>query len=287
MAQTSQAPHSPTDASRRPRGILKNSNSYQHISPEAEVRTSPIVEPPAAAHHEPPAPISSTERPGMPNRERSEKEITQMNTELNAGGHRRNSSSNHGRGSMSRRQSGQSNIGAGGEQEEQGMRLKWDEANLYLNEGQMGGKMKIDEPKTPYAKHYDPMEDDDEIANINTDEIAVDELELERTRSGKKSREVDIPGLDLGEPEMDVDMARRESDGERKVMVGEGMDVDDRGHHGEAKEEDMSREDWEKHQKFEKLRKKHYEMKNIKSLLGHSEELDDDVEENGDNAAMR
>ena len=149
------------------------------------------------------------------------------------------------------------------------MRLKWDEANLYLNEGQMGGKMKIDEPKTPYAKTYDPLEDEEEISNINTDDIAVDELdELERTRSGKKSKEVDIPGLDLGEPEMDVDMARRESDSERKVMVGEGMDIDDRGHHGEAKEEDMSREDWEKHQKFEKLRKKHYEMKNIKELLG-------------------
>ena len=205
----------------------------------------------------------------MPDRQRSEKEITQMNTEINAGGHRRNSS-NPGRASMSRRQSSQGTNGNGeGEQEEQGMRLKWDEANLYLNEGQMGGKMKIDEPKTPYAKTYDPLEDEEEISNINTDDIAVDELdELERTRSGKKSKEVDIPGLDLGEPEMDVDMARRESDSERKVMVGEGMDIDDRGHHGEAKEEDMSREDWQKHQKFEKLRKKHYEMKNIKELLG-------------------
>ena len=190
-----------------------------------------------------------------------------MNTEINAGGHRRNSS-NPGRGSMSRRQSSQSNGGNGDGQEEQNMRLKWDEANLYLNEGQMGGKMKIDEPKTPYAKHYDPMEDEEELSNINTDDIAVDELELERTRSGKKSREVDIPGLDIGEPEMDVDMTRRESDGERKVSVGEGMDLDDRGHHGEAKEADMSPEDWEKHQKFEKLRKKHYEMKNIKGLLG-------------------
>ncbi|KAI8137638.1 hypothetical protein BJV82DRAFT_336530 [Fennellomyces sp. T-0311] len=37
-------------------------------------------------------------------------------------------------------------------------RLKWDEANLEMNEGQKDATMKIDEPKTPYIR-YDPETD--------------------------------------------------------------------------------------------------------------------------------
>lgn len=202
----------------------------------------------------------------------SEKEITQMNTEMNAGnGHRRNSS--NARGSLSRRQSSNNTNGdatTNGEHDESGMRLKWDEANLYLNEGQMGGKMKIDEPKTPYAKQYDPMEDEDEIDNIHAQDLAVDELDMKpraRTASGSRARTTEIPGLDLGEPEMDP-LTRRESDGERKVHVNsEFMDADG-GRHGEENGEHMTHEEREKHKKFENMRKRHYEMKNIKSLLG-------------------
>lgn len=187
-----------------------------------------------------------------------------MNTELNAGnGHRRNSS--NPRGSISRRQSGQS---FAGEPDESGMRLKWDEANLYLNEGQMGGKMKITEPKTPYAKQYDPAEDEEEISTINAQELAVDELDMEKSKKPKKAKDADIPGLDIGEPEMEP-RARRESDGERRVMVeSDSMDVDG-GKHGEEKEEDMTSEELEKHKKFEEMRKRHYEMKNMKHLLGY------------------
>ena len=205
----------------------------------------------------------------MPGRELSEKEITQMNTELNAGaGHRRNSS--NPRGSISRRQSGTSNHDD--VHDEQGMRLKWDEANLYLNEGQMGGKMKIDEPKTPYAGRYDPTDEDEEVSTINPQELAVDELEMEKAKNTSKrtgSKDADIPGLDLGEPEMDP-QARRESDGERQVIIdSDDMDVDGVGHHGEEREEDMSVAERAKHRKFEEMRKKHYEMKNVKNLLGY------------------
>jgi protein phosphatase inhibitor 2 len=41
----------------------------------------------------------------------------------------------------------------------------------------------------------------------------------------------------------------------------------------------MSPEEREKHRKFEQLRKRHYEMKNVAQLLGHPEELDDDDDE--------
>lgn len=267
---------SPSSVPKRPKGILKNTGSFQATSPEAAV--SPTSEP---------QPGSSTnnhdghpERPSMPGREMSEKEITQMNTELNAGnGHRRNSS--NPRGSMSRRQSSQSSGSgavANGEHDESGMRLKWDEANLYLNEGQMGGKMKIDEPKTPFVRNYDAdaIEEDDEVENINAQDLAVDELDMNKSKprarqaSGARARESDIPGLDLGEPEMEP-LDRRESDGERRVHVDKKSE--DEGRHGEQ-EESMNPEEREKHKKFEEARKKHYEMHNIKNLLGHPEQLD-------------
>lgn len=194
----------------------------------------------------------------------SEKEIVQMNTEINAGeaAHRRTSS--NARSSMSRRQSSNSNSNSGSH-DEANPRLKWDEANLYVNESQMGGRMKIDEPKTPYAKHYDPSEDDAEISAINAQELNVDELDMKPKPSSSK-RESDIPGLDLGEPEMKP-AERGDTEHDRKVELNQdSMDVDG-GHHGEG-ESDMSREELEKHKHFEEMRKKHYEMKNIKDLLG-------------------
>jgi protein phosphatase inhibitor 2 len=204
----------------------------------------------------------------MPNRELSEKQITQMNTEANAGGHRRTSSNQ--RNSIGRRLSSQPDTNGDSTQHVDGeQRLKWDEANLYLNEGQMGGKMKIDEPKTPFAKNYDPTEDEEEIETINAEDLAVDELEMKpraRKSSGSRARENDIPDIDLGEPELVPNKIRRESDGERRVHVDEEMEDD--GGHGEQDTANMTHEEREKHQKFEEMRKKHYEMKNIKSLLG-------------------
>jgi protein phosphatase inhibitor 2 len=43
----------------------------------------------------------------------------------------------------------------------------------------------------------------------------------------------------------------------------------------------LSAEEREKHRKFEEMRKKHYEMKNVANLLGHPENLDD-VDEDED-----
>jgi len=207
-------------------------------------------------------------RPSLPDRGLSEKELTLMNTEMNAGSaHRRNSS--NPRQSMSRRQSGQSSADGAQENDEQGQRLKWDEANLYLNEGQMGGRMKIDEPKTPFVHQHDRPVDDEEVSMLNAQDLAVDELEMDKSKQPpKRPRDSDIPGLDLGEPEMDP-QARRQSDGENKVMLhSDEMDIDSASGHGERKEEDMSREEREKHQRFEQMRRRHYEMRNVKDLLG-------------------
>lgn len=242
-------------------GILKNSSSY-HTSPNSR------VSPERRSFSNNSDDTADQARPGMPPRELSEKEITQMNTEANAGAHRR-SSSNPQRNSLGRRLSSPAHNGDHPQDGEQ-QRLKWDEANLYLNEGQMGGKMKIDEPKTPFAGRYDPGEDEDEIESINAQELAVDELDMKpraRKASGSRAKEGDIPDIDLGEPEMEP-IARRESDTERRVHVDPDEMDHDGGSHGEHNEADMTSEEREKHHKFEEMRKKHYEMKNIKSLLG-------------------
>lgn len=161
------------------------------------------------------------------------------------------------------------------------MRLKWDEANLYLTEQEKSSTMKIDEPKTPYAKHYDPTEDDDEVHAIDTDEIMVDELEMEKARMGRspgksaKAREEEIPGLSLGEPEEAVPDHEFDEHGKRREKA---VHVAGEEHVG------LSQEELEKHRKFEEMRKKHYEMKNVASLLGHPEELeamDEDEDMNG------
>jgi hypothetical protein len=124
--------------------------------------------------------------------------------------------------------------------------------------------MKIDEPKTPYAKQYNPAEDEEEIEAINASEVVVDELDQVR---GKKAppKDADIPDIDIGDAEMPPVEHARTPESERRVMVEPDQDE---GFHGEAPP-DLPAEEREKHAKFEQARKRHYEMKNVKNLLGY------------------
>ena len=138
--------------------------------------------------------------------------------------------------------------------------------------------MKINEPKTPYAKHYDPSDDVDEPHTLDADDLVVDELDQAHGARKSRTRESDIPGLELGEPEEMIpetglgagldghgSISRSGSaKGEKQVVVDSAVDME--GGHGEM--EGWSREEKEKHRKFEEMRKKHYEMKDVKDLLG-------------------
>jgi len=232
-------------------GILKN--SFQKSPPESPTRVE---------HHD-------------GNHDVTDKELTIQNTQINAG-HRRSSSAAGSRpGVSSRRQSSRTPSQQGDNDLETSQRLKWDEANLYLTEQERTSTMKIDEPKTPYAKHYDPAEDpSDEDEAMADDGLA--------SASNHKARgEEDIPGLSLGEPEEEVPegefaAAKRPPNrprGRSKVHVdeaiGDGHDTD-----GDEYLAGMSAEEREKHRRFEQMRKKHYEMKSVAKLLGHPEELD-------------
>ncbi|OAA55506.1 glc8-like protein [Niveomyces insectorum RCEF 264] len=191
----------------------------------------------------------------------TDKERTLLNTQVNAG-HRRSSSA--ARLAGSRRLSSRTSSHHEDEDVESSQRLKWDEANLYLTEQERTATMKIDEPKTPYVKHYDPADDPS------------DEEEEGKTEDDG------IPGLSLGEPEEAVpqdEFERRPS----RVSVDDSAVV-----HSGVDTAGMSAEEREKHHRFELLRKKHYEMKNVAKFLGHPENLDrladeDDNEDGNDN----
>lgn len=256
-------------------GILKR--SYQH---------SPPTSPPASA-----APVvPSTEVPD--DQPLTDKERTILNTQVNAG-HRRSSSAarlgsrrlssrtpSH-QGDSSSHETADLDPAAAAEQ-----RLKWDEVNLYLTEQERTATMKIDEPKTPYAKHYDPAEDpsDDEGDGAGG----------ETNGYFPADREGSIPGLSLGEPEEDVPEGEfapprarttkvHVDDSEHGSVHGGGGSV----HDGDDPMAGMNAEEREKHLRFEALRKKHYEMRNVARFLGHSEEIedmadaDDDEDEEG------
>ncbi|KAK1253264.1 hypothetical protein MKX07_001341 [Trichoderma sp. CBMAI-0711] len=247
--------HSPPGPdAKRPRGILKN-----------------------PSYNTPPSPLQLRERSS------SSKEVTLANTQLNAG-HRRSSS-----GAGSRRHSSTSVT----DPSEPGQRLKWDEANLYLTEQERTSTMKITEPKTPYAKHYDPAEDpsDDDDEDVDGGEGAggVDGAAAAR-KAHRRGAEDDIPGLSLGEPEEEIPerpAPASRSSSEKTVHVDKGSVTPS------AEEEivGLSAEEREKHRKFEEMRKKHYEMKSVAHILGHPEAIPDDEdeddegedEENGEN----
>ncbi|KAF8536418.1 hypothetical protein BDD12DRAFT_851215 [Trichophaea hybrida] len=284
MAHSPPPLHGP-DA-KRPKGILKNSNSYHRSPPNKPVT---VVDPheattitnnnitATASENTPPAAVAagaSSSREGTPDQHLAERDIVLQNTLKNAG--RRRSSSNMSRGGPgSRRHSHHESDDNG----EASLRLKWDEANLYLTEQERTPKMKIDEPKTPFARGYDPHDDEAELHMIDTDEILVDELETRLKR--RVTPDMNIPDLDIGEPEEitpPARLTRKESHSPKQVVVQE--DIID-GHQHVPGDEPETPEEEEKHKKFEELRKKHYEMKNVANLLGHPEYLEEE-DDDGD-----
>jgi len=237
-------------------GILKNS---YHQSPP-----NPAAPPPTEMLSQSLSP--DTSNPSNITGVSTDQDATLANTLQNAG-HRRNSS--NPRGNVSRRQSSNPAL----DDDPNNPRLKWDEVNLYLTEQEKSSTMKIDEPKTPYAKRYEPEEDEEEMRTLDAADLKVDELD--QVSGGRsRTREAEIPGLELGDaeeyPELqdDRDRVSRSSStsakGEKQVIV---EPTNDSGAHGENV--GLSAEEKEKHRIFEEMRKKHYEMKDVKGLLGY------------------
>lgn len=127
--------------------------------------------------------------------------------------------------------------------------------------------MKINEPKTPFAKHYDPAEDEEEIRRLEAEERAG----IQRTPSKSKAkflrtREEDIPDIELGEPEQS--RINRPLQSPKQVIVKDTEGYFDQP--GEdVEEEEVEEDEEEKHRKFMEMRKRHYEMKAVKDLLAY------------------
>lgn len=275
IGSTSPVPHSPPPANaKRPKGILKNS-----------YRGSPPVSPAAAVTATSPGNVAVA----SPEHEHSlsDKELVIENTKINAG-HRRSSSSTAGGrpGAGSRRPSSRTPSVAD-PNEETDPRIKWDEANLYLTEQERTSTMKITEPKTPYAKHYDPAEDpsDDEGisggATLDAKEGETASASASAAGAVKKTKkaqgEDDIPVMSLGDPEEDVPEVPAdevEMANKKRKHSGSRVHVVD-----EEEQAGLSPEEREKHRRFEEMRKKHYEMKEVTQFLGHPEELEEDLED--------
>lgn len=246
-------------------GILKNSHSYQLSSPNSQQPHSP-TDPSPSLEKDPITLNPSETRPPLPHQP-SEKEIVVQNTIANAGP-RRNSSNR----SVSRRQSHATNEM---DVDDASPRLRWDEANLYLNEQDRPATMKIDEPKTPYVKQSDLPDDaeDDELAAIDPKGVVVDELDKAKgqpgAHRGRGSAKVgaatgeggEIPDLDIGEPEDVAPPMSRSDSSEKRVIVDPNAVAED-GDRVRAEEEsrNASEETRKKHREFEERRKKHYEI---------------------------
>lgn len=194
-------------------------------------------------------------RPSLPPQTPSEIELTKANTLANAGV-RRNSS--NARSSASRRHS---HASMPAEDDANGQRLKWDEANIFLHEQDRGTTMKIDEPKTPFVREQDleGLDEDDVPHNaLDPNGLAVDELDKAKSgpSASNRGRAADIPDLDLGESEETGAAALRRSDSaEKRVVVDEEPGADPI-----HEPESLSAEARRKHAVFENKRKKHYEI---------------------------
>ncbi|KAL5355389.1 hypothetical protein BJX96DRAFT_141215 [Aspergillus floccosus] len=271
--------HAMTDTHKRPKGILKN--------PSSSSSSIPRVAPTNTTVNIPVTPSTGTTTDPV-----DTKELTLQNTLQNAG--RRRSSS----GAVSGRR--QSLASAHGQRaDENSPRLKWDEANLYLTEQEKTAKMKIDEPKTPYAPHYDPAEDEEEMrlaeeaeeSLIDAQGVVVDELDRS-TKAKKPMAEEEIPDLELGEPEEALaagvggasgerivrarSLSSDSGKGDRHVVVGTGVDGGLAAGGGDDADHLLTPEQARaKHEQFERRRRQHYEMRNIKELLAHPENLDE------------
>lgn len=249
-------------------GILKNSSSFIHQQQATSPEKVAISSPPLLADPS------------------ENKEITLQNTLQNAG--RRSSSTR--RTSAGRRLSGEV---FGDHQDDRSPHLKWDEANLYLTEQEKTAKMKIDEPKTPWAPSYDPGQDDKEEMEVEAEDrtldaqdLVVDELDLVNSARQKQAsgpvRDNEIPDFELGEPEEDLHaqqqqlgaggdrITRERSFSQNSNRSDKHVDVIvDENEEGVGHGEDLltTEEAKAKHRQFEERRKRHYEMRNIKDIL--------------------
>lgn len=188
------------------------------------------------------------------------------------------------------------------EQEQEQERLQWNQQNLEANEitKQQFQDIHVDEPKTPYQGAVDPhgeyyrVDDEDEVGLDGDEEMkesGADGMSTGQTTTatagvstgssgvGSGNDLDDLNDFSLGEPEISLDRQKElESGG-----GGGGVEVVMADEDSEAKEEETAEE---RHRRFEEMRRKHYDLrevfKNGKFHQDFDEDEDEDDEEDED-----
>lgn len=127
--------------------------------------------------------------------------------------------------------------------EEEEERLQWNQENLAQNEitKQQFQDIHVDEPKTPYQGAVDPH---GEYYNVD-DEDNINDFSLGE------------PEIQIPEDSNDQDESRIETD---TVRIAENPEEEEQ----EEADDDEEEEDAEaRHKRFEEMRKKHYDVRNI------------------------
>ncbi|KAI7856178.1 hypothetical protein BDC45DRAFT_504526 [Circinella umbellata] len=133
--------------------------------------------------------------------------------------------------------------------------LKWDEANLEMNEEQKDSTMKIDEPKTPYIR-YDP----------ETDQV----LNMGDVPFKSAHEEPEDFSLDAGNESDRSSMSGSNKKGKRVYLSDDDWDSDEQP-------EDDNEEVKKHHEEFAKKRAQHYNMGNV--LRHKVDDIEDEKEE--------
>ncbi|KAG0273202.1 hypothetical protein BGZ95_010978 [Linnemannia exigua] len=154
--------------------------------------------------------------------------------------------------------------------EENAPRLKWDEENLIITEAQKDSTMKIDEPKTPFI-HYDHELD----RVLDADEVF--RLNGPRKKQAALAHTPPVPSYFKGLPDENEDDDEDDDDREPNDEPEEWQSSDEED---EQHSENISAD----HDKFARLRAKHYNMREAVKL-GHSLNQDDDDDDDDDEAA--
>ncbi|KAF9901703.1 hypothetical protein EC991_005774 [Linnemannia zychae] len=151
--------------------------------------------------------------------------------------------------------------------EENAPRLKWDEENLIITEAQKDSTMKIDEPKTPFI-HYDHELD----RVLDADEVF--RLNGPRKKQAALAHTPPVPSYFKGLPDEDEDDEEDDDDREPNDEPEEWQSSDE-------DDKPLSEAHTIDHDKFARLRAKHYNMREAVKL-GHALNQDEDDDEDND-----
>ncbi|KAF8948938.1 hypothetical protein BGZ47_001147 [Haplosporangium gracile] len=148
--------------------------------------------------------------------------------------------------------------------EENAPRLKWDEENLTITEAQKDSTMKIDEPKTPFI-HYDHELD----RVLDADEVF--RLNGPRKKLAALAHTPPVPSYFKGLPNEDEDDEEHDDDRE----------PNDEPEEWQSSDEEDEQESEIDHDKFARLRAKHYNMREAVKLgqALNDEDEDEEVEQ--------